>query len=474
MGREIDQSEFSEADFQAFQAQLAQETQSLADYLNDGRVDAETGTCGLELEACLIDRAFRPAAENDRFIHQLNDPLVVPELAKFNFELNTPPFPVAPTLLSALHGYLDTQWQHCRQTARQMDLDVCQVGILPSLRDSDLHLGNVSSQQRYIALNQQILKGRRYQPLDIAIDGAADQLRLRHNDVMTEAATTSLQIHLQLAPEDFAAYYNASLLASALLVAAGANSPLVFDQVLWEESRIPLFEQSVALPCFVSDSGAVVHRVTFGSDYCNRSVMELFQENLHAFPVLLPMDYPDKSQLKHLQLHNGTIWRWNRPLLQITQTGQLQLRLEHRSLPAGPTTTDNVANIALFYGLVSWLANTLPEADLPEFQQVRRNFYAAARWGLDTPLQWLDGVQASPADILLEQALPASIQALKNIGFDPPEVDYFLQEVLRERIVKRQTGARWQRDFYERNRRDSRALMEAYQYQCTQGAVHTW
>lgn len=474
MGREIAQSEFSEADFRVFHAQLALETRDLAGYLNDGRVEAETGTCGLELEACLIDTAFRPAPENERFIHQLNDPLVVPELAKFNFELNTPPFPVAPNLLSGLHDYLDRQWQHCKQTAQQLDLDVCQVGILPSLRDSDLHLGNVSARQRYIALNKQILKGRRYRPLDIAIQGDVDQLRLQHNDVMTEAATTSLQIHLQLAPGDFSAYYNASLLASALLVAAGANSPLVFEQVLWEESRIPLFEQSVALPCFISNSGTVVQRVTFGSDYCARSVLELFQENLHAFPVLLPTAYSDKTHLKHLQLHNGTIWRWNRPLLHITQSGQLQLRLEHRSLPAGPTTADNVANIALFYGLVSWLANTLPIRELPAFEKVRRNFYAAARWGLDTPLQWLDGIHATPADILLQQALPASIRTLKNIGLDPSEVDYFLQEILRERIVKRQTGARWQRDFFERNHRDSRALMEAYQYHCTQGAVHTW
>ena len=129
MGREIDQSEFSDADFQAFYTQLALETQSLSDYLADCRVEAHTGTCGLELEACLIDRSLRPAPENERFIHQLNDPLVVPELAKFNFELNTPPFPVAPNLLSALHDSLSTQWQHCQQTAQMLGLDVCQVGI---------------------------------------------------------------------------------------------------------------------------------------------------------------------------------------------------------------------------------------------------------------------------------------------------------------------------------------------------------
>ncbi|WP_183408859.1 hypothetical protein [Litorivivens lipolytica] len=474
MGQEIQHSEFSDADFHVFAEQLSQETQRLADYLRDDCVEADTGTCGLELEACLIDSSLRPAPDNEAFIALLDDPLVVPELAKFNFELNTPPFPVAPNLLSAVHSYMKDQWQRCQQAAHQMNLDICQVGILPSLRDDDLNLNNVSARQRYIALNHQILKGRQFRPLDIAIEGAVDHLRLEHNDVMTEAATTSLQIHLQVAPSDFARYYNASLLASALLVAAGANAPLVFEQDLWDESRVPLFEQSVALPCFISGSGTVVHRVTFGSGYCKHSAAELFQENLQAFPVLLPILDDERDALAHLQLHNGTIWRWNRPLVHINTNGQLQLRLEHRSLPAGPTTTDSVANIALFYGLVAWLSNNLYELNPPNFEYVRQNFYTAARWGLDAELDWLDGRRASAADILLHQGLPAAIQSLTTLGFDGAEVDYFLSEVMRERIARRRTGAHWQREFFLNNHRDTRALMEAYQYQCTQGAVHTW
>lgn len=474
MGREIDHSDFTDSDFRAFEEQLARETNRLVDYLHDNCVESATGTCGLELEACLIDSHYRPAPCNDAFIAQLDDPLVVPELAKFNFELNTPPFPVAPNLLSALYDYMEAQWLQCRKNAQSLNLDVCQVGILPSLRDDDLNLNNVSARQRYIALNHQILKGRQFRPLDIAIDGAVDQLRLQHNDVMTEAATTSLQIHLQLAPQDFPDYYNASLIASPLLVAAGANAPLIFEQDLWDESRVPLFEQSVALPCFVSGSGTVVHRVTFGSGYCSDSAAELFQENLQAFPVLLPILDTEQDALNHLQLHNGTIWRWNRPLIHINDRGQLQLRLEHRSLPAGPTTTDNVANIALFYGLVSWLASHIRQQRLPDFEGVRQNFYKAARWGLDAELTWLEGRKASIADILIHQALPAAVQSLLTLGFDSTEVNYFLVEVLRERIVRRRTGARWQREFFLNNHRDTRALMEAYQYQCTRGAVHTW
>lgn len=474
MGREIERTEFSAEDFSQFKHHLHEETRYLCECLENQRVEASTGTCGLELEGCLLDENYRPAPANEAFINQLGDPLVVPELAKFNFEINTPPFAPESSLFSAVDEQLASQWQACRSQARKMGLDVCQVGILPSLRDEDLTLSNLSSQQRYLALNNQILKGRKYRPLNISIAGEHDTLDLQHRDVMIEAATTSLQVHLQVAPADFSRYYNASLLASALTVAACANSPLVFGNVLWAESRIPLFEQAVAVPCFISGE-TIIHRVCFGSGFARASAAELFLENEKGFPVLLPTHYNATESLPHLQLHNGTIWRWNRPLIHLNAAGQLQLRLEHRAMPSGPTIIDDVANIALYYGLVSYLAETYPQ--LPahiDFDNVYQNFYAAARWGLDAMITWPEKGRTSVQDILLQLLLPACQKQLEKLGFDKSDIHYYIGEVIGERICSGQTGACWQQCYFESHNRNLHALMEAYQHNADRGAVYSW
>ena len=50
-----------------------------------------------------------------------------------------------------------------------------------------------------------------------------------------------------MSPAAAAAFFNAALLVSAPMVAVAANSPLLFGKLLWQETRIPLFEQGVAL-----------------------------------------------------------------------------------------------------------------------------------------------------------------------------------------------------------------------------------
>lgn len=476
MGREITQTDFTAAEFEQFQTRLTEETTLLLRWLDTGRVREVTGTCGLELEACLVDQQFRPAPENARFIENLNNPLIVPELAKFNFEINTPPFPPAAGLFSALEESLQRQWQACRQQAGQMELNIVQTGILPTLRDTDLTMANVSGLQRYIALNQQILKGRRYHPLTIQLDGEHDSLSLTHNDVMMESATTSLQIHLQVALRDATRFYNASLVASAAMVACCANSPLLYGRELWRETRIPLFEQAVAIPSFTDKSGSPINRVCFGKGYLRESIGEVFRENLESFPVLLPMLYPDDTNpLTHLQIHNGTIWRWNRPLLQVDDEGIVQLRIEHRAIAAGPTITDDIANIALYYGLVHHLAlQPRPPESRLAFELTRNNFYAAARHGLDAEIVWLDGKRHNIRTLLLAELIPAAKATLLQLGFSANEVNYYLDDVIQARVSNRQNGAQWQLDCFRRHRGDTRALLAEYHDNQTRGPVHLW
>ncbi|MBN50301.1 MAG: hypothetical protein CMN85_12260 [Spongiibacteraceae bacterium] len=476
MGREIDQTAFSQSDFADFKGRLDSETALLLDWLKKGKVERQSGTCGLELEACLIRSDHSPAPENAPFIEALSNPLVVPELAKFNFEINTPPFAPSPDLLRALEDSLTRQWQACSAQAELMGLSAVQIGILPTLRDEDLCLTNVSGQQRYLALNQQILKGRQFQPFRIDIRGDDDRLTLEHTDVMTEAATTSLQIHVQVSPQQAVRFYNAALIASAPMVAACANSPLLFGKRLWPETRIPLFEQSVAIPCFRRVNGQAVHRVCFGSGYLQHSVAELFIENRDEFPILLPMQYDDSNNpLAHLQLHNGTIWRWNRPLLHVTSEGLVQLRIEHRAIPAGPTITDSIANIALFYGLSHHLAtlDQAPEKELT-FDAAQQNFYAAARYGLKAPVTWTDGRVWLMQDLLLQHIIPAATSCLFDLGLAPRDIEHYMNNVMQPRVRSAKTGAQWQMDGFSRHSGNVASLLAEYQSNQSIGPVHLW
>ena len=271
-------------------------------------------------------------------------------------------------------------------------------------------------------------------------------------------------------------FYNAALIASAPMVAACANSPLLFGKKLWQETRIPLFEQAVAIPCFRDGSGRPVHRVCFGSRDLKNSIAELFVENRDKFPILLPFRYKDSSNpFAHLQLHNGTIWRWNRPLLSLSDEGLLQLRIEHRAIAAGPAITDNIANIALFYGLAHYLSSLNPAPELQlDFAMAERNFYAAARHGLNAPINWIDGRSWTMQDLLLEELVPAAASCLRTLGTSTTDIETYLEGVIRPRIASRRTGAQWQLDSFHRHGGDTSKMLAEYWENQSRGPVHQW
>jgi hypothetical protein len=310
VGRDIDGRRFDPQDFECFAAALAKETQQLESWLAAGRFDDSGFVVGFEVEACLVDRNYLPVPENEEFLKRLAHPFVVPELSRFNIELNGTPQQATGRGLSRLEAELDATWRRCLEVGHDVETSLIMIGILPTLRNRDLTLANISPRNRYYALNEQVLRQRAGRPLRLNVSGR-DHLELYHPDVMLEAAATSFQVHLQVPVSEIHRYYNASLILSAPLTALAANSPFLFGRSLWEETRIPLFEQSV-------DTGDAetpeLRRVTFGSGYMD-SPLAHFRKNLDCYPALLPMEFADgASRLRHLRLHNGTIWRWNRVL----------------------------------------------------------------------------------------------------------------------------------------------------------------
>ncbi|MCC6715462.1 MAG: glutamate--cysteine ligase, partial [Gammaproteobacteria bacterium] len=357
-----------------------------------------------------------------------------------------------------------------QRVAHEMGDALVLIGILPTIRNADLCLANMSPLNRYYALNDQLLRRRLGRPVKVDIAGR-ERLTVTHTDVMLEAATTSFQVHLKVPVEDAVRHYNASLIGSGPVLAASANSPFLFGRSLWEETRVPLFEQAVG----VGGEDAASARVTFGSGYLRNSVAEYFHENLERYHILLPTLFERAGRLDHLRLHNGTIWRWNRLLPGFDDAGRAHVRIEHRPLPAGPSIVDMIANAALYVGFTHFLATLRepPEAALP-FGEARSNFYAAARLGAGARLRWLGGAVADARSLLLEEALPMARHGLMALGVDAAEAARYL-EVVRMRVQTGRNGAAWQRGFVDRHGHDPLRLTAAYLENQRSGApVHEW
>jgi hypothetical protein len=473
MGDEIRHGHFRRRDFNAFESRLREETALLARWIEQGRLSRAGDIGGFELEAWLVDQRGHPAPLNDRFLERLDSPLVVPELARFNIELNTAPRRLAGDALAGMERELAATWRRCEEVAHSLEARMAMIGILPTVTEFDLSLDNISERVRYRALNEQVLRLRQGAPLELRIDGP-QPLHAFHRDVMLEAGTTSFQIHLQVSPDESVRYFNAAIILSAPMVAACANSPYLFGHDLWEETRIPLFEQAVSVCAPHGDCPDA--RATFGHAYAARSLIECFQENLERYAVLLPeVSEEPPERLCHLRLHNGTIWRWNRALIGFDPDGTPHLRIEHRVVPAGPTVPDAIANAAMFFGMARALAgaNPPPESRLT-FETARANFYAAARTGLGAEIAWLDGRKRGLRALLLDELLPAAQEGLGVLGIDPEDRDRYLG-IIRARLESGQTGACWQRRFVEHHGPDRGALTAAYLERQSRGdPVHTW
>jgi len=241
-------------------------------------------------------------------------------------------------------------------------------------------------------------------PFRIRIDGA-DPLDVLCDDVTFEGANTSLQIHLRVEPAVFAATFNAAQIATAPVLAAAGNSPLFLGHRLWTETRVALFRQAVDERIATAEEDWHPGRVSFGHGWVRRGAHELFAESVALHRPLLPLVASEEPlalvrdggtpALDELRLHHGTVWPWNRAVYDPTNGGHL--RIELRALPAGPSAIDMTANAAFLIGLTLALSGEGDRlVNALTFGQCRRNFYEAARRGLDADLLWPSPHPPSP------------------------------------------------------------------------------
>jgi len=488
MGQDVSGQSQTPAQTRAFTKALLRDLQALEQMLADGMFESGVTRIGAEQEMFLVNEAWRPSSTALDVLERLDGPYTT-ELALFNLEANIEPRTLEGVCFSDLEARVDELVDQAREAAREVGTEILLAGILPTLSKSDVTLENITPKARYYALNTAFGHMRGGQPYKLRIQGT-DELYTEHDSVMLEACNTSFQVHLQVDPDEFARVYNIAQVVTAPVLAAAVNSPVLFGKRLWQETRIALFQQSVDTRSGSVHMRDLSPRVRFGEEWIEESVTDLFQEDIARFRVLLTREVTEDPlqvlqeggvpKLQALTLHNGTVYRWNRPCYGVGG-GKPHLRIECRVIPSGPTVADEVANAAFWIGMVIGAAREWGDVrERIDFGEAKANFLAAARNGLKAGFRWLDGETFSARRLILEEALPLARSGLTEAGVRGADIDRFLG-IIQERVESGTTGSRWMlrsllglKDQGSRSERLAAVTAATIERQKTREPVHTW
>jgi hypothetical protein len=488
VGKELLTTAFAPEDRVQYRHKVRRCLDALAIMLNGDTFEVHDGMTGLEIELNLIDAQAQPVMRNAEVLAGLGDPTFQPELGQFNLELNAPPRRISGDGFGEYERYILDSLRRADRAAAN-EAGVVLIGMLPTLAPDHLVLANLSANARYRLLNDE-MAGARGEQFNVDISGV-ERLQSASDSIVPEAACTSVQFHLQVPPDRFAHYWNASQAVAGIQVAIGANSPYFHGRRLWAETRIALFEQATDTRPDELKAQGVRPRVWFGERWIT-SVFDLFEENVRYFPPLLPIleDEDPVSvlaaggvpRLGELRLHNGTVYRWNRPVYDV-MNGRPHLRVENRVTPSGPTVVDMLANAAFYFGLIRQLA----EEERPIWSQLpfaaaEDNFHVGARRGIEATVFW-PGIGETPvADLVRSVLLPKAYAGLELFGVDQRHRDRLLG-VIDERCRWGRNGAGWQAEAvwaaeHRRGLNRTAALQEmVLRYRSLQQSnapVHTW
>ncbi|MFD2229342.1 hypothetical protein [Alkalimarinus sediminis] len=460
MGRWIDRSDFSPKEFARFNERLADNLSAFRTLLDRQNFGMGERSYGAELELYITDKLGQPLALNRTLLDDLQDPHLTLELNQFNLEYNLDPILDSNKPFSELSETMKKALSEISSAAQAYDARVLPIGILPTLQKQHVGMDAITDIPRYHALAR-ALRDRRGSDFHIHISGQ-DELDLSWQDVTLEGANTSFQYHYRVNPDEFASSFNVAQLVTPLVLALGANSPLFFGQRLWHETRIALFKQSVDCRMDEPLSKRLPARVFFGHGWVRQDIYELFAENVYLFEPLMPICSSENNHqlalagevppLDELRLHQGSVWSWNRPIYD--PVGDGHLRIEVRSLPAGPSVDNMIANAALMTGLIEGLKPHIDKI-LPgiPFRYAEHNFYRAAKHGLDAKLLWPEPAEGAlkelPVVDILDSMIVIAEEGLQRINIAESEISYYLG-IIRDGLAARMNGARWQLNMYEK------------------------
>ena len=440
-----------------FTNHLMRDVRALELMLHEDMFETGMRRIGAEQELFMVDERGEPAPVIEQVLERNTDERIVTELTRFNVEFNMDPLQFGEDCFQKMEASTHELIEKVRGLTQQVDSEIAMTGILPTAHLSDFAMDYMTPRPRYYALNDAISRlragGGQYQIRGI------DELFVKHDSIMLEGCNTSFQTHFQVSPDEFPRYYNIAQVVAAPCLAAATNSPLLFGKRLWRETRIALFQQAVDTRSSNLYLREMSPRVQFGTDWVDESVMEIFKEDISRFRVLLTTELSEDPletleaggvpNLMALQLHNGTVYRWNRACYGITE-GKPHLRIENRVLPSGPTVIDEIANAVFWYGLVAGLAQEYQDvSEHIDFYKARYNFNAAARSGLASQFAWLDGTNRPAHELILDTLIPLAEEGLRTSDIASSDIERYLG-VIQKRVETQQTGAQWQLDSFAR------------------------
>lgn len=489
MGRDTSSTTYTRSERTRYRLKLHENLETFARYLP--RADfSDAATIGIEMEINLTDADGHPVRRALDALEAIGNDEFQTEIGAHNIELNLPAVPVAGRGLEHLEDAARQRLHDARIAVEEIGVELVPVGMLPTLTEDDLRSeGWRNPENRYKALDNAILEARG-EDIHIHVQGD-DEIDLTIDSIAPESACTSAQLHLQVPPSQFAAAWNAAQAVAGPQVAVAANSPFFLGKAGWVENRIPVFTQATDTrpPEFANQN--VRPRVWFGERWIN-TVFDLWEENVRYFPAILPESRQAAGQalltegaaprLHELVLHNGTIWRWNRPVYDPGSGGRPNLRIENRLLPTAPTVLDQISDAAFFYGLVGRLVHDpRPLWSRMPFSDARANFQACAKDGLTADVVW-PGLGSVPvAELVGEVLIPLAREGLVIQEVDEDLIDRYLS-VIEARAHTGHNGAAWQRRMVEQlesvwmGREEALAEMTRRyrQNQVTGKPVHTW
>ena len=458
MGTEVSAASFSREQRQKYREKVRLNLDVFERMLQHAKFDADREMTGMEIELNLVDKDYEPKLDNATVLEAIENPDYQTELARYNIEFNVSPRTLEGSTALALEDDLRASLNEAERKANEVGAHILMIGILPTVMPEHFEGDWMSANTRYQALNDAVLAARG-EDIYLDIEGSSGEKLDRYADSLApESACTSMQLHLQVDPSNFANYWNAAQVLAGPQLGVGANSPYFFGQQLWHETRIELFSQAADTRAVELKNQGVRPRVFFGERWVT-SIFDLFEENVRYFPALLPvcededpvetLERGDVPGLAELRLHNGTVYRWNRPIYDVVR-GRPHVRVENRLLPAGPSVVDILANAAFYYGLIrSLTADDRPVWSRMSFSAAEDNLHAGARDGIDASVYWPGVGEVPVSELVLRRLLPMAHEGLEQANVNAADRERLLG-IIERRCVEHTNGAAWQAAAFHR------------------------
>ena len=329
------------------------------------------------------------------------------------------------------------------------------IGILPTLRRG--------APDRRGAVGQPALRAAQRADLRRPRRGPAHRDRrrraavARYADTITpEAACTSVQLHLQVDPERSSPrYWNAAQAIAGVQVALGANSPFLFGRELWRETRIAAVRAGHRHP-----AGGAQGPGRAPAGVVRRALDHLDLRPVRGERALLPgaaaaaattrtraavLERRRARSSAELRLHNGTIYRWNRPVYDVVarpaapagrEPGAAgRARRWSTSSPTPPSTTAWSGR---------WPRRTGRCGRRCRSARPRRTSTPAPGTASTPDVYWPGLGEVPVTELVLRRLLPMAAPRAGRAGASTPADRDRLLGIIEQRCLTGRNGASWQ------------------------------